>query len=323
MNLHAAVWSLTVIGVVLGAPALAQTYPSKPIRLIVPSTPGSPPDVRARWLAEKLAPAIGQPIVIDNKAGAGGSIAMAVGARSAPDGYTLVLAHQGTLAINPHLYARTGYDPIADFAPITRLVVSPMLLGVHPELPVKSVADLIRVAREKPGQLTFGSGGTGTPPHMAGELFKRMAKIDVMHVPYKGGSAVLVDLMAGRLSYTINAVDLQLPHVRTGKIKALAVTSAKRIASLPDVPAVAESGLSGYEYWSWMGICAPAGTPKKVVSRLNQKMVELLRTQHARDWFAEQGGEPMGETPQEFAAFIKAEHAKWGKIVREAGIVAQ
>jgi tripartite-type tricarboxylate transporter receptor subunit TctC len=158
---------------------------------------------------------------------------------------------------------------------------------------------------------------------MAGELFKRMAKIDVLHVPYKGGSAVLVDLIAGRLSYTINGVDLQLPHVRTGKIKALAVTSAKRIASLPDVPAVTESGLSGYEYWSWMGICAPAGTPKEVVSRLNQKMVELLRTQHARDWFAEQGGEPMGETPQEFAAFIKAEHAKWGTIVREAGIVAQ
>ena len=323
MNLHAAAWSLTAIGVVLGSPVLAQTYPSKPIRLIVPSTPGSPPDVRARWLAEKLAPAIGQPIVVDNKAGAGGSIAMAVGAKSAPDGYTLVLTHQGTLAINPHLYARTGYDPIADFAPITRLLVSPLLLAIHPEMPVKSVADLIRVAREKPGQLTFGSGGTGTPPHMAGELFKRMAKIDVMHVPYKGGSAVLVDLMAGRLSYTINAVDFQLPYVRTGKIKALAVTSAKRIASLPDVPAVAESGLSGYEYWSWMGICAPAGTPKEVVSRLNQKMVELLRTQYARDWLAEQGGEPMGETPQEFAAFIKAEHAKWGMIVREAGIVAQ
>src|SRR5262245_61055502 len=188
--------SLIAFGAALGSQALAQAYPSRPIRLIVPSTPGSPPDVRARWLAEKLLPALGQPVVVDNKAGAAGGIAMTVGARSAADGYTLVLAHQGTLAINPHIYARPGYDPIADFAPVTRMVVSAMLLAVHPEMPVKSVADLVRLARERPGQLTFGSGGTGTPPHMAGELFKRMAKIDILHIPYKGASPALVDLMA-------------------------------------------------------------------------------------------------------------------------------
>jgi tripartite-type tricarboxylate transporter receptor subunit TctC len=198
-----------------------------------------------------------------------------------------------------------------------------MLLAVHPAMPVESVADLIRLAREKPGQLTFGSGGTGTPPHMAGELFRRMAKIDVVHVPYKAASPALVDLVAGRLSYTIDSVAIQLPQVRNGKIKALGVTGAKRIASLPDVPTVSESGLSGYEYWSWMGICVPAGTPPAIVSRLNHATVEVLGTPDARAWFAAQGGEPMGETPEEFAAFIKAEHAKWGMIVRDAGIKAE
>ena len=323
MKPHTAAWSLMVLGSVMPGSTFAQNYPSKPIRLIVPSTPGSPPDVRARWLAEKLVPALGQPIVVDNKAGAAGNIAMVTGAKSAPDGYTLVLAHQGTLTINPHLYARSGYDAIADFAPVTRLVVSAMLLAVHPEMPVKSAGDLIRIAREKPGQLTFGSGGTGTPPHMAAELFKRMAKIDVMHVPYKGASPALVDLMAGRLSFTIDGVVIQLPHVKNGKIRALGVTSARRLPSLPDIPAITESGLSGYEYWSWMGICAPAGTPKEILTLLNRKIVEILGTPHAREWFAEQGGEPMGETSQQFAAFIKSEHAKWGTIVREAGISVQ
>lgn len=320
MNLLKAACSLIVLGAVLSAPTVAQTYPSKPIRLIAPSAPGSPPDIRSRWLAEKLAPVLGQPIVVENKAGAGGNIGTEAVARSAPDGYTLLLVHQGTLAINPHLYARTGYDPIADFAPVTRLIVSPMLLAVHPGLPANSIADLVRLAREKPGKLTFGSGGTGTPPHMAGELFKRTAKIDVVHVPYKGASPALVDLMAGRLSYTIDSTSIQLPQVRTGKIKALAITSATRLASLPDVPTVAESGLSGFEYWSWMGISAPVGTAKEIVSKLNRVIVEVLGTPQAREWLAAQGGEPGAETPEEFAAFIKAEHVKWGAVVREAGI---
>lgn len=323
MDLLAAAWRLMVLGAVLSGPAVAQTYPAKPIRLIAPSAPGSPVDIRSRWLAEKLAPTLGQSIVVENKAGAAGGIGTQAGARSTPDGYTLLLVHQGTLAINPHLYARTGYDPIADFAPVTRLVVSPMLLAVHPEIPANSVADLIRLAKEKPGQLTFGSPGAGSPPHMAGELFKRTAEIDVVHVPYKGATPALVDLMAGRLSYTIDSTAIQLPQVRAGKIKALAVTGATRLASLPEVPTVAESGLPGFEYWSWMGICAPAGTPQEIVSRLNRAIVGILHTPQAREWLAAQGGEPMGETPEEFAAFIKAEHARWGAIVRQAGIVAE
>jgi tripartite-type tricarboxylate transporter receptor subunit TctC len=323
MNRHIAAWSWIAIGAALNSATFAQTYPTKPLRLIAPSAAGSPVDIRSRWLAEKLGPALGQPIVVDNRAGAGGSIGTAVAAKSAPDGYTLLLVHQGTLAINPHLYSRTGYDAIADFAPVTRLVVSPMLLAVHPGMPANSVTDLIRLAREKPGQLTFGSAGTGTPPHMAAELFKRMAKIEVVHVPYKGASPALVDLMAGRISFTMDGTVIQLPEVKTGRIKALAVTGAKRLPSLPGVPTVAESGLSGFEYMSWMGISVPTGTPKEIVARLNQVIVGILGAAQAREWFAEQGGEPKGERPDEFAAFIKAEHAKWGVIVREAGIVAQ
>lgn len=323
MNRQIARWSLMAIGAALNSATFAQTYPGKPIRLIAPSVAGSPVDIRSRWLAEKLVLALGQPIVVDNRAGAGGSIGTAVAAKSAPDGYTLLLVHQGTLAINPHLYSRTGYDAIADFAPVTRLVVSPMLLAVHPGMPVNSVADLVRLAREKPGQLTFGSSGIGTPPHMAAELFKRAARIEVVHVPYKGASPALVDLMAGRISFTMDGTVIQLPEVKTGRIKALAVTGTQRLPSLPGVPTVAESGLSGFEYLSWMGISAPAGTPKGIVTRLNQAIVGILGTAQAREWFAEQGGEPKGERPDEFAAFIKAEHSKWGAIVREAGLATQ
>lgn len=310
------------LGLLTTAPAFAQAYPSKPIRLIALGPAGSVSDLRARWVAERLSAAVGQSIVVDNRAGAGGNIGAEVAAKSPRDGYTLVLVHQGTLTLNPHIYPRLGYDPIADFAPVTRLVVSPLLLAVHPGLPAKTVADLVELAKKKPGQLNYGSAGSGTPPHMAGELFRRMANIDVTHVPYKGGTPALMDLMGGRIAYTFDALVLQAPHAKSGKIRALAVTSTKRVAALPDVPTVAESGLPLYEYWGWMGLAAPAGTPGNIVARLNSEMVKILRTPEAREWFAEQGGEPVGDTPQEFAAYIKAEHAKWGPIIRDAGIKA-
>ncbi|HJY77761.1 MAG TPA: tripartite tricarboxylate transporter substrate binding protein [Burkholderiales bacterium] len=301
----------------------AQSYPAKPVHLIAPSGPGSPSDIRARWIADKLTRALGQPVLVDNKAGAGGSIATEAAARSAPDGYTIVLVHQGTLAINPHLYERLGYDPMRDFAPVSRLVVAALLLAVHPDAPVKSVADLLQLARRSPGKLTFGSPGTGTPPHVAAELFRRMAGIDTVHVPYKSAAPALFDLMGGRLSYTFDSLAIQMPQVKAGKIRALGVTSGQRLAALPEIPTVAEGGLPGYEYWSWMGICAPAGTPSPIVARLNLEIVRILGTQQAKDWFAAEGGEPKGETPEEFAAFIRAEHARWGKIIREAGIRAE
>lgn len=305
------------------APAWADSYPSKPIRLIVPSGAGSPPDIRARWLAERLRPALGQAIVVDNRPGAAGMIGTDAAARSAPDGYTLVMVHQGTLALNPHLYAHLPYDPVKDLAPVSRLVVSAMMLAVHPSVPANSVADLVRLAKEKPGQLNFGSGGTGSPPHMAGELFRHMANIDVWHIPYKTTADALTDLIGGRITYTIDGIAIQLPQVRAGRIRALAVTSAHRLPAFPDIPTVSESGLPGYEYWAWMGVCAPAGTPKEIVTRLNAEITKIARTPEARAWFEEQGGEPITETPEQFAAYIRTEIARWGKIIQEAGIKAE
>jgi tripartite-type tricarboxylate transporter receptor subunit TctC len=300
----------------------AQTYPIKPIRLIVTSPAGSVSDIRARWVSERLNAALGKSIVIDNRGGAGGNIGAEAAAKSPKDGYTLVIIHQGTAALNPHMYARPGYDPIADFAPITRFVISPLLLAVHPATPAKTVGELIDMVKKKPGQFNYGSPGSGTPPHMAAELFKRMARIDAIHVPYKGGAAALLDLVGGRLTYTFDSLALQGPHVKAGRIRALAVTGTKRVPSVPDVPTIAESGLPQYEYLSWMGLAAPAGTPREIIARLNSVLAKILKTPEARDWFAEQGGEPVGDTPEEFAAFIKVEHARWGPIIREAGIRA-
>jgi tripartite-type tricarboxylate transporter receptor subunit TctC len=314
--------SLAILVASLWSSAFAQTYPSKPIRLIVPNPPGSAVDIRGRWIAERLARVLGQSVVVDNRGGAGGTVATEAAARSTPDGYTLVLVHQGTLVLAAYTYPGLGYDPIADFAPITRLSVNPFLLAVNASVPVSSVSDLVRLAREKPGQLNYGSPGSGTPPHLAGELLKSMANIDVAHIPYKGGGAALTDLVGGRLAYTFDNLSVQLPQVKAGKIKALAVTGARRLASLPDVPTLAESGLPGYDFLAWMGISAPARTPDAIVGRLSQEITKILATTEAREWLAAQGAEPGGESPAEFVAYIKAEHAKWGPIIRKAGIKA-
>jgi len=323
MNVFNVVLSLAILVASLPeGSAFAQTYPSKPIRLIVPNAPGSAVDIRGRWIAERLTRVLGQAIVVDNRAGAGGTVGTDAAAKSAPDGYTLVLVHQGTLALAPYIYPGLTYDPIADLAPVTRLSVNPLLLAVNQSVPVNSVAELLRLAQEKPGQLNYGSPGSGTPPHLAGELFKSMANIAVTHIPYKGGGAALTDLVAGRLAYTFDNLSVQLPQVRAGRIKALAVTGVRRLASLPDVPTLAESGLPGYDYLAWMGISAPANTPKEIVARLSQEITKILVTSEAREWLAAQGAEPGGETPAEFAAYIRAEHAKWGPIIRKAGIKA-
>lgn len=313
---------LIAFGLLWTTCTFAQTYPTKPIRLIVTGPAGSVSDIRARWVSERLTAALGKSIVVDNRGGAGGNIGAEAAAKSPKDGYTLVIIHQGIAALNPHMYARPGYDPITDFAPITRFVISPLLLAVHPATPAKTVGELIDMVKKKPGQFNYGSPGSGTPPHMAAELFKRMAKIDATHVPYKGGAAAVLDLMAGRLTWTFDSPVLQVPHVKAGRIRALAVTGMKRVPSVPDVPTVAESGLPQYEYLSWMGLAAPAGTPREIVAQLNAVLAKILKTPEARDWFAEQGGEPVGDTPEEFAAFIKLEHARWGPIIREAGIRA-
>ena len=319
------VWTmlLALIGIAQTTPAEAQEYPSGPIRIIAPGPPGSPRDIRARWVAEQLSSALNQPVIVENRPGAGGNIGMAVAAKSAPDGRTLLIVDLGTLAQNPHLYDRTGYDALADFVPVVRLVDSPLMLAVHADLPARSVGDLVRHAREKPGQLSFGSSGIGTPPHLAGELFRRMANIDVVHVPYKGASPALMDLVAGRIAYTIDNLALQLPQVSAGKIRALAITGAKRVDVTPDVPTLAEAGLPGYEYTAWMGLAVPAGTPKAIVARLNAELVRALREPGAQAWFRSQGGEVIADSPEVFAQTVRSDHARWGQIIQEARIKAE
>ncbi len=298
----------------------AQSYPAKAIRWIVPAPPGSPPDSRARWLAPRLATAMGQPVVVENKSGAGGTLGAAVAAKSAPDGYTIVSVHQGTLAFNPFLYAQPGYDPIKDFAPITRMAGTPLLLSVYPGVDARSLADLVRLAKAAPGQLTFGSAGTGSVMHIADALFRRMTDIDVTHVPYKGGNLALVDLMAGRITYSLTSSPITLAPAKAGKVRILAVTSAERLPFLPEVPTFAESGLPGYEYATWSGICAPAGTPQSIIARLNAEFGKVLRSPESIEWSASQGDTIASSTPEEFAALIKSEIDKWGPIIREAGI---
>jgi tripartite-type tricarboxylate transporter receptor subunit TctC len=304
------------------AQTLAQAYPTKAVRLIVPGPPGSVTDVRARWVADKLMSVLGQSVVIDNRPGAGGNIATEAAAKSAPDGYTLLVVHQGTAAINPHIYDRPGYDALTDFAFVTRISSNPLLLAVHPDVPAHSVAELIKLAKAKPGQLNFGSPGNGTPPHMAGELFKFMAKIDVTHVPYKGGAPALTDLVAGRVAYSLESAAIQLAPVKAGKLRALGFTGSKRVAAMPDTPTIAESGLPGYEYIAWLGIAAPAATPKPIVAKLQADIATVLRTPAAKEWFAQHAADPGGESPEEFTAFIKAEYKKWGIVVREIGMKA-
>ena len=309
----------------LSAPILAQEppWPAKPIQLIVPGGAGGVVDIRGRWLAERLAPALGQPVIVENKLGAGGNIGMGMAARSKPDGYTLVIIHQGTMTINPHLYSRLGYDPLTDFIPITRVGLGSLLLAVNPKVPATTVGELVQLAKANPGKLTFSSPGVGTPPHLAGELFKRVTAIDVAHVAYKGGGQAVADLIGGHITFTIEGLTVLLPQVKAGKLRALGVTGPRRVASLPEIPTIAEAGIAGYEFQGWVGVAAPAGTPKPIIARLYREMSTVLGTQEARDYFGEFGAVPGADPPDVFAAAIRAEHAQWGTVIREAGIKAE
>ena len=316
---------MTGVLTAFSSPALSQElpWPVKPIHIIVTGGVGGVTDIRARWLAEHLAPALGQPVIVDNKLGAGGNVGMEIAAHSAPDGYTLVIIHQGTMTINPHLYRRLGYDALTDFIPITRLGMGPLLLAVNPKVPATTAGELVQLAKANPGKLNFGSPGIGTPPHLAAELFKRAAGIDVVHVPYKGGGQAVSDLIGGHITFSIEGLNVQLPQVKSGNLRALGVTGPRRVPSLPDVPTIAESGVPGYEFQGWVGIAAPAGTPKPIIAKLYREVSAVLGTKEARDWFGEVGSVPGADPPDVFAAAIRAEHAKWGAIIRESGIKAE
>jgi tripartite-type tricarboxylate transporter receptor subunit TctC len=300
--------------------AQEHAWPARPIRLIVPGGAGGVVDIRARWLAERLAQRLDRNVYVDNLPGAGGNIGTTLAAHAAPDGYTLVMIHQGTMTINPHLYSRPGYDPLTDFAPITRIGVGPLLLAVNAALPVTSVAQLVALAKEKPGALTFGSPGIGTPPHLAGELFERMAGIQITHVPYRGGGQAASDLIGGQISMSIEGTNVQLPFVRSGQLRALAVTGPTRLSMLPDVPTLAEAGVTGYEFTGWVGVAAPAATPRAIVQRLHREIAAVLASPQAHEWLASYGLEPGAESPDVLAEQVRTEYARWGRLIHAAGI---
>ncbi|HXZ55098.1 MAG TPA: tripartite tricarboxylate transporter substrate binding protein [Burkholderiales bacterium] len=303
----------------IAAGASAQTYPNHPIRLVVPFPPGGTTDILAREVGERLTATLGQPVVIDNRAGAGGNIGADIVAKAPPDGYTLLMATVGTHAINASLYRKLPYDHIKDFAPVVLVAGVPNVLVVTPSLPVHSVAELIRLAKEKPGQLNFASSGNGTSIHLSGELFKTMAGVDMTHVPYKGSAFALTDLMAGQVQLMFDNLPSSLPHIKAGKLRAIAVTSSQRAPALPDVPTIAESGLPGFEASAWFGIVAPAGTPAAIVSRINADVNQWLRSPEAADKLLAQGAIAAGGTPEQFVAHIRAETDKWARVVKASG----
>lgn len=304
----------------LAQPALADTsYPNKPIRLVVPFSPGGSTDVVARLLAEQLKTELGQPIIVDNKPGAGGNIGGDAVAKSAPDGYTLLMAAAGPTVINPSLYSKMPYDPLKDLAPVTMIVREHNLMAINPAIPAKTVKEFIAYAKSRPGQLNFGSPGNGSPAQLAGELLNQTAGINLQHVPYKGSGPAVVDLVAGHISMMIDNMPALLPHVQSGKLRALAVASEKRASAAPDVPTMIESGLQGYVVTAWKGLMVPAGTPPDIVNKLNKAMVKILAKPDMRQRMIDMGAEPVGDTPEQFAASIKKEAAWWAALVKSTG----
>jgi tripartite-type tricarboxylate transporter receptor subunit TctC len=303
--------------------AAAQGWPAKPLRMVVPLAPGSTADIVSRTVAIELAKSLGQPVVVENKPGAGGNIGSDFVAKAKPDGYTILGGTISSHAINASMYPNMPYDPIKNFEPITVLGQAPLILVVPAESPYKTVKDLLDAARAKPGALSFASAGNGTSPHLAGELLKSSAKVQATHVPYKGSGPAVTDLLAGHVQFMFDTALIVGGHVKAGKLRALAVTSSKRTSLFPEVPTLAEAGVPGYEIGSWQAVYAPAGTPRPIVERLNAEIVKALKSPDVAERFAGLGMEPVANTSAQMAEFNKAEVAKWAKIVKEANIKAE
>ena len=308
-----------VIASSLNFAVAADNYPDKPIRLVVPFPPGGANDILARTLGPKLTESWGQQILIDNRPGAGGNIGADVVAKAKPDGYTLLLGYTGNLTISPGLYANVPYNTLNDFAPVTNLVNQPIVLLAHPSFPAQSVRELIAYARARPGQLSYGSPGIGTAQHLAGELFKHRAGIDLIHVPYKGAVPSLAELIGGQIPLLVVGLAPAIPQIRSGKVRALAVVGAKRAVVLPDVPTVGET-LAGYQVGSWNGVLAPAGTAPAIIARLHNEIVRVLRLDDVRQHLETAGFEIVGSSPEQFAATIRSDLTKWTGVIRVAGI---
>jgi len=305
-----------LLAAALPAAAQTETYPGRPIRLIVAFPPGGSVDAVARVVAPRLSESLGQPVVIENRSGASGNIGTELVARAKPDGYTLVI-HTIPFVANAHLYEHMPYDPIADFAPVSLLCSSPAVLVVHPSVPAHSVRELLALARSKPGTLNYSAAGAGTNPHIAGELFDMLGNVDIVAVQYKGGGPALVAVLGGEVGITFQNISEAVPHVRSGRLRALGVTGATRAAALPEVPTIAESGVPGYEFTTWHGVLAPKGTPREIVMLLNAKLVSVLRSPEISARFAQMGLDVIASTPEEFSAHLKKELDKWGRVIRE------
>ena len=300
-----------------GATEAAQSYPDRPIRLIVGFPPGGAADILGRIAAQRLTEGVGQQVVVDNRGGAGGLLATEIAVRTNPDGYTLLFTSIPHV-INPHLYKKVAYDAIKDFAPVVQFVAVPLMMACHPGLPVKSVKDLVAQARAAPGKINYGSGGSGSSSHLAMELFKSMAGVDLVHIPYKGVGPMITDMLGGQVRLTISSAVPLSPQVKSGKLRGLAVTSPKRSPSFPDLPAIAET-VAGYEVVNWFGILAPAGTPGAIVARVNKELNAGLASPELKSRLAAQGADIAGGTPEAFAKVIRADFAKWAKVVKESG----
>ena len=305
----------------LSATAFAQSgYPDRPVRMLVGFAPGGGADTAARPLAQRLSESMGQQFVVDNRPGAGGNIATEIAARAVPDGYTLLIGTIAALAINPAIYPKLGFDPVRDFAPITNVASSINVLVVHPSVAVKDVKELVAFARARQGGLNYGSSGVGSAGHLAGVLMEQMTGAKLVHVPYKGGAPAMTALLGGEVQAIFSTAATAIPQMKAGKIRGLAVTTAKRAGMMPDLPTIAEAGVPGYEANNWYGLLAPAKTPRAIVNRLNAESVKILNTQALRDIYFVQGLEPIPSTPEAFGEYIRSELAKWAKLVRAAGV---
>jgi tripartite-type tricarboxylate transporter receptor subunit TctC len=319
--------SRLLIGVILSAVvlvntaggALAQTYPHKPIRLITTTAAGGAGDILSRIIGQKLTERWGQQVLVDNRTGGNTVIGTEIAAKADPDGYTIFMGQVMNMTIVPALYGKLPYDPIKDFAPVTFVGFAPLILVVYPGLPVKSVKDLIALAKSKPGKLNYSSTGSGGSTHLAMELFKLMTGVDMMHIPYKGGSVSLIEKISGRIDMGFESIVQTLPHVKSGKLRALGISSEKRSPAAPDIPTIAESGLPGFEVAPWFGAVAPAGTPKEIVTTLNTEINRIIKQPEMKDKLSALGIEPVGTTPEQYAQYIKSEKTKWTKVVKESG----
>lgn len=313
-----AIASATILVAVAAASATA-AYPDKPVHMVVPFTPAGATDLLARSIGERLSVRLGQSIVIENRPGAGGNVGAEIAARAAPDGYTLIMAPASVYAISVTLYSRLNYDLVRDFTPVSLVANVPHVLIVNPSLPVQSAGDLIAYAKARPGQLNIASQGSGTVSHLEAELFKHMAQVDMVHVPYRGSAPAVLDLIGGRTQVMFDSIASALPHIRSGKLRALAVTSMQRSKLLPELPTVSETGLTGYSAESWLGILVPAGTPQPIVERLNKDIVWAVNDPKTRARLMQAGYEPASSTPEAFATRIREEIAKWAPVVKRSG----